>query len=68
MLLRTLAMLTKRLERFDPDQFRVRESPSVLPFEHEHDDEHEHDQKKEKDLPGKTSREAVNGERRTLNI
>jgi hypothetical protein len=28
---------------FDPEQFRVRESPSdpVLPFEH--DDEHEHD-------------------------
>jgi hypothetical protein len=40
MLIRTVAMLTKLLERFDPEQFRVRESPSdpVLPFtEHEHD-------------------------------
>ena len=37
MLVRTVAMLTKLLERFDPEQFRVRESPSdpVLPFEHE---------------------------------
>jgi hypothetical protein len=45
MLVRTVAMLTKLLERFDPEQFRVRESPSdsVLPFEHEHDDQHEHD-------------------------
>ena len=45
MLLRTVAMLTKLLERFDPEQFQVRESPSdpVLPFKHEHDDEHEHD-------------------------
>src|SRR6516162_7074915 len=45
MLVRVVAMLTKLLERFDPEQFRVRESPSnpVLPFEHEHDDEHEHD-------------------------
>jgi hypothetical protein len=36
-------MLTKLLERFDPEQFRVRESPSdpVVPFEH--DDEHEDD-------------------------
>ena len=27
----------------DPEQFRMRESPSdpVLPFEHEHDDEHD---------------------------
>ena len=43
MLVRVVAMLTKLLERFDPEQFRVRESPSdaVLPFEH--DDEHEHD-------------------------
>jgi hypothetical protein len=43
MLVRTVPMLTKLLERFDPEQFRVRESPSdpVLPFEH--DDEHEHD-------------------------
>src|SRR5215468_805915 len=39
MLVRVVAMLTKLLERFDPEQFRVRESPSdsVLPFEHEHD-------------------------------
>jgi hypothetical protein len=43
MLILTVAMLTKLLERFDPEEFRVRESPSdpVLPFEH--DDEHEHD-------------------------
>jgi len=36
MLVRTVTMLTKLLERFDPEQFRVRESPSdpVLPFEH----------------------------------
>ena len=42
MLVRTVAMLTKLLERLDPEQFRVRESPSdpILPFEHEHDDEH----------------------------
>jgi hypothetical protein len=33
-------MLTKLLERFDPEQFRVRESP-LEPFEH--DDEHEDD-------------------------
>jgi hypothetical protein len=45
MLVRVVAMLTKLLERFDPEQLRVRESPSdsVLPFEHEHDHEHEHD-------------------------
>jgi len=42
MLVRIVAMLTKLLERFDPEQFRVRESSSVQ-FEHEHDDEHEHD-------------------------
>jgi hypothetical protein len=28
MLVRVVAMLTKLLERFDPEQFRVRESPS----------------------------------------
>ena len=28
MLVRIVAMLTKLLERFDPEQFRVRESPS----------------------------------------
>jgi hypothetical protein len=27
MLVRIVAMLTKLLERFDPEQFRVRESP-----------------------------------------
>ena len=29
------------VERFDPEQFRVRESPSepVVPFEHEHEDD-----------------------------
>ena len=45
MLVRTVAMLTKLLERFDPEQFRVRESPSdpVLPFEHEHEHDDEHD-------------------------
>jgi len=42
MLVRIVAMLTKLLERFDPEQFRVRESP-LEPFEHEHDDEHEDD-------------------------
>src|SRR5262245_52930765 len=43
MLVRTVAMLTKLLERFDPEQFRVRESPSdpVLPFEHEYHGEHD---------------------------
>jgi hypothetical protein len=35
MLVRIVAMPTKLLERFDPEQFRVRESPSVLPFEHD---------------------------------
>jgi hypothetical protein len=40
MLVRIVAMLTKLLERFDPEQFRVRESP-LEPFEH--DDEHEDD-------------------------
>ena len=45
MLVRTVAMLTKLLERFDPEQFRGRESLSnpVLPFEDEDDDEHEDD-------------------------
>jgi hypothetical protein len=39
MLFRIVAMPTKLLERFDPQQFRVRESRSdpVLPFEHEHE-------------------------------
>ena len=41
--LRIVATLAKLLERFGPEQFRVRESPSdpIVPFEHEHDDEHE---------------------------
>ena len=45
MLVRIVAMLTKLLERFDPEQFRVSESPSdpFVPFKHEHDDEHEYD-------------------------
>ena len=40
-----VAMLTKLLMRFDPEQYRVGESAAGLatPFEHEHDDEHEHD-------------------------
>jgi hypothetical protein len=54
-LVRIVAMLTKLLMRFDPGQYRVRESAAGLdtPFEHEHDDdlsaealtkpEHEHD-------------------------
>jgi hypothetical protein len=43
MLVRTVAMLTKLLERFDPEQFPVRERPSDWSsFEHD-DDEHEHD-------------------------
>jgi hypothetical protein len=34
MVVRIVAMLTKLLERFDPEQFWVRESPSdpVVPF------------------------------------
>ena len=45
MLVRIVAMLTKLLMRFDPEQYRVHESAAGLaaPFEHEHDDEHEHD-------------------------
>ena len=41
-LVRIVAMLSKLVERFDPDQYRVRESASGLaaPFEDE-DDEHE---------------------------
>src|ERR1700745_2805205 len=43
MLVRIVAMLTKLLMRFDPEQYRVHESAAGLaaPFEHEHDDEHE---------------------------
>jgi len=45
MLVRIVAMLTKLLMRFDPEQYRVQESAAglAMPFEHEHDDEHEHD-------------------------
>ena len=40
---RPRAMLTKLVVRFDPEQYRVRESASGLaaPFEDEDDDEHE---------------------------
>jgi four helix bundle protein len=43
MLVRVVAMLTKLIARFDPDQYRVRESASGVaqPFEDEDDDEHE---------------------------
>jgi hypothetical protein len=43
MLVRIVAMLTKLLMRFDPEQYRVHESAADLaaPFEHEHDDEHD---------------------------
>ena len=40
MLVRMVAMLTKLVERFDPDQYRVRENASAQSFEDE-DDEHE---------------------------
>jgi hypothetical protein len=36
-----VAMLTKLVERFDPDQYRVRENASPQSFEDEDDDEHE---------------------------
>jgi hypothetical protein len=41
MLVRIVAMLTRLLVRFDPDQYRVRESASGLaaPLEHEHEDD-----------------------------
>jgi hypothetical protein len=43
MFVRILAMLTKLVERFDPDQYRVRENASGVAqsFEAEDDDEHE---------------------------
>jgi four helix bundle protein len=49
MLIRVVAMLTKLLMRFDPEQYRVHESPADLaaPFEHEHEDEHEHEHEDE---------------------
>jgi hypothetical protein len=47
MLVRIVAMLTKLVVRFDPEQYRVRESASGLaaPFD-EDDDEHEDESKK----------------------
>jgi four helix bundle protein len=43
LLVRIVAMLTKLIERFDPEQYRVREDESDLSelFEDEDDDEHE---------------------------
>jgi four helix bundle protein len=43
MLVRIVAMLSKLVERFDPEQYRVREgAPGPdRPFEYEHDDEHD---------------------------
>jgi four helix bundle protein len=43
MLVRIVAMLSKLVVRFDPEQYRVRQSASGLgaPFEDEDDDEHE---------------------------
>ena len=43
MLVRIVAMLSKLVVRFDPEQYRVGESASGLaaPFENEDDDEHE---------------------------
>ena len=43
MLVRIVAILTKLVERFDPDQYRVRENASGVAqsFEDEDDDEHE---------------------------
>ena len=47
MLVRIVAMLTKLVMRFDPDQYRVREGVSgvAVAFEDEHDDEDEHENK-----------------------
>jgi hypothetical protein len=43
MLVRIVAMLTKLLMRFDPEQYRVHESAASLAIPFEHDDEHEDD-------------------------
>ena len=43
MLVRVVAILTKLVLRFHPDQYRVCESVSRLRFEDEDDDEHEED-------------------------
>ena len=40
MLVRIVAMLTKLVERFDPDQYRVRENASGVAQSFEDDDEH----------------------------
>jgi four helix bundle protein len=47
MLVRIVAMLTKLVMRFDPEQYRVREGALGLTaaFEDEHDDEDEHENK-----------------------
>jgi four helix bundle protein len=47
MLLRIVSMLSKLIERFDPEQYRVGENASGTPqrFEHEDDDEHEDEMK-----------------------
>jgi hypothetical protein len=41
MLVRIVAMLTKPVERFDPDQYRVRENASGVAQSFEDEDEHE---------------------------
>jgi hypothetical protein len=41
MLVRIVAMLTKPLMRFDPEQYRVQESAAGLATPFEHDDEHD---------------------------
>jgi hypothetical protein len=43
MLARIVAMLTKLVERFDPDQYRVSESASSLSASREDDDDDEHE-------------------------
>ena len=43
MLVRIVAMLTKLVERFDPDQYRVRENASGVAQSFEDEDEHEHE-------------------------
>jgi hypothetical protein len=51
MLVRIVAILTKLVERFDPDQYRVRENASGVAqsFEHEDDDEHEHEERQKEE-------------------
>ena len=45
MLVRIVAMLTKLVERFDPDQYRVRENASGVAQSFEREDEHEHEER-----------------------